>query len=189
MPWGAYKEEAMNSPAIVGPFGGNVIRSLHLNSMGTVSLFWGKNHCVLSPKELRVLLADLRDGRVHREKPSPSTSIPTSPTAMICRKGDGRQHELERAHCQFLQVDYPPGDRVAKEQFDRAITRQIVLSEKQWQAARLVASGLCDKEISARLDISERGVKTHLQAVRRKANISSRTQMVLWYLGVLYPKV
>ena len=77
----------------------------------------------------------------------------------------------------------PPG-QVLYEQFERAIRRHVRLTYKQWQAASLVAWGLDDKEISTRLKISERMVKTHLQAVRRKAHLTRRSEMVRWYLGL-----
>jgi DNA-binding CsgD family transcriptional regulator len=67
--------------------------------------------------------------------------------------------------------------------FFRAIKRQVRLTYKQWQVARLTVDGLDIKPISSQLKIGERMVKTHLQAVRRKANLTRNAQIVLWFLG------
>ena len=67
--------------------------------------------------------------------------------------------------------------------FLRAIKRQVRLTFKQWQVARLTVDGLDIKPISSQLKISERMVKTHLQAVRRKASLTRNAQIVLWFLG------
>jgi DNA-binding CsgD family transcriptional regulator len=67
--------------------------------------------------------------------------------------------------------------------FLRAIKRQVRLTYKQWQVARLTVDGLDIKPISSQLKISERMVKTHLQAVRRKASLTRNAQIVLWFLG------
>lgn len=67
--------------------------------------------------------------------------------------------------------------------FLRAIKRQVGLTFKQWQAANLTVDGLDIKEISARMQVTERMVKTHLQAVRRKAHLNRNAQIVLWFLG------
>lgn len=58
-----------------------------------------------------------------------------------------------------------------------------MLTFKQWQVARLTVDGIDIKEISARLKIGERMVKTQLQAIRRKANLDRNAKIVLWFLG------
>jgi DNA-binding CsgD family transcriptional regulator len=66
---------------------------------------------------------------------------------------------------------------------DRAVKRQTMLTFKQWQVARFTVDGIDIKEISARLKIGERMVKTQLQAIRRKANLDRNAKIVLWFLG------
>jgi DNA-binding CsgD family transcriptional regulator len=65
----------------------------------------------------------------------------------------------------------------------RAIKRQTRLTFKQWQVGRLTVQGLDIKEIATQLEISGRMVKTHLQAIRRKAKLDRNAKIVLWFLG------
>ena len=44
--------------------------------------------------------------------------------------------------------------------------------------ARLVAEGLRNKEIAARLHISEETVKSHIRSIFNKANIDRRSKLV-----------
>ncbi len=67
--------------------------------------------------------------------------------------------------------------------FLRAIKRQVRLTFKQWQVARLTVDGLDIKPISSQLKIGERMVKTHLQAIRRKAKLTRNAEIVRWFLG------
>jgi DNA-binding NarL/FixJ family response regulator len=67
--------------------------------------------------------------------------------------------------------------------------RQVLLTDRQLEAARLLATGLSNKEIGAQMGISERAVKSHLQAICRKAKISGRVQIALWYQRQSFPKV
>lgn len=53
------------------------------------------------------------------------------------------------------------------------------LTEREREISDLVADGLSNKVIAARLGISERTVKAHLNAVFRKTGLSSRTQLAL----------
>lgn len=53
------------------------------------------------------------------------------------------------------------------------------LTEREREISDLVANGLSNKIIAARLGISERTVKAHLNAVFRKTGLSSRTQLAL----------
>jgi DNA-binding CsgD family transcriptional regulator len=90
-------------------------------------------------------------------------------------------------HLQFMGTPWEnpqPPDELFGRQFKRAISRQVHLTYKQWRVARFVVCGLDDKEISQHLKISVRMVKSHLQAVRRKARVARRTQLVRWYLGL-----
>jgi DNA-binding NarL/FixJ family response regulator len=97
----------------------------------------------------------------------------------------GRKPELERAHCQVPNVDYPPDlERIAKEQFDRAAMRRRLLTPRQLEVASLVAEGINSKEIAPRLGIGEECVKKHIAAAMRKANVDRRTKLARWLLGL-----
>lgn len=55
----------------------------------------------------------------------------------------------------------------------------IEFSERQWDVLRLLVAGKPNKVISRELALSEATVKTHLQAVFRKLQVSTRTQAVV----------
>lgn len=58
-------------------------------------------------------------------------------------------------------------------------TPPIEFSERQWDVLRLLVAGKPNKVISRELALSEATVKTHLQAVFRKLQVSTRTQAVV----------
>jgi DNA-binding NarL/FixJ family response regulator len=72
---------------------------------------------------------------------------------------------------------------------DLETLRQMRFTDRQLEAARLIATGLSNKEAGNQMGISERAVKTHLQAIGRKANISGRVKIAVWYLTQHFPKV
>lgn len=54
------------------------------------------------------------------------------------------------------------------------------LTARQREAAALVAVGLTDRQIAARLCISERTVHAHLRAAFAKTGSRSRVMLALW---------
>jgi len=54
------------------------------------------------------------------------------------------------------------------------------LTEREITTATLVADGLTDKEIAARLRISERTAENHVQRARDKLGLRSRAQLARW---------
>src|ERR1017187_1901637 len=95
------------------------------------------------------------------------------------------KQELEKEHCKFLKVSHPPAfDRMGKEQFDRAIERQRLLTPRQLEVARLVALGVENKEIAAQLRITEYCVKKHLAAVMPTAGVDGLTKVAQWFVGL-----
>jgi DNA-binding NarL/FixJ family response regulator len=100
------------------------------------------------------------------------------------RSGMSKQ-DLERAHCEFIKKNYPPDfEQIGKEQFDRAIERQGLLTPRQLEVARLVALGLENKEIAAQLGVTEYCVKKHLAAVMLTAKVDGRTKVAQWFVGL-----
>jgi DNA-binding NarL/FixJ family response regulator len=86
---------------------------------------------------------------------------------------------------EFLNVDYPPAfNQIGKEQFDRAVARQMLLTDKQLEVARLVASGFDNGEVAAQLGITVEGVKKHVAAVMRKSKVDRRAKIVRWFVGL-----
>lgn len=55
----------------------------------------------------------------------------------------------------------------------------LALSDRQLDVLRLLVEGRSNKDIGRELALSESTVKTHLQAVFRKLDVTSRTQAVL----------
>jgi DNA-binding NarL/FixJ family response regulator len=54
------------------------------------------------------------------------------------------------------------------------------LTERELEVLRLVAKGHANKEIAARLDITERTARTHVSNILGKLDLASRTQAALW---------
>ncbi|HEY8000724.1 MAG TPA: response regulator transcription factor [Solirubrobacterales bacterium] len=54
------------------------------------------------------------------------------------------------------------------------------LSGREREVLALVASGLANKQIARRLEISEKTVKSHLTSVYREIGVNTRTEAALW---------
>ncbi|MEM9804556.1 MAG: LuxR C-terminal-related transcriptional regulator [Cyanobacteria bacterium P01_D01_bin.56] len=59
---------------------------------------------------------------------------------------------------------------------------QAPLSERELQIVELVAAGLTNQEISARLEISKRTVDNHISNVLNKTETGNRVALVRWAL-------
>jgi predicted ATPase/DNA-binding CsgD family transcriptional regulator len=57
------------------------------------------------------------------------------------------------------------------------------LTRRESEIAELIAQGLTNKEIAARLVISQRTVETHVEHILTKLGFSSRTQVAGWFTG------
>lgn len=65
----------------------------------------------------------------------------------------------------------------------RAETSAEGLTARETEVASLVARGLTNREIAARLFVSERTVETHVQNILRKLDCRSRTQVAAWVIA------
>ena len=54
------------------------------------------------------------------------------------------------------------------------------LTEREREILALLVSGLANKQIARRLEISEKTVKAHLTAIFRRIRVTDRTQAALW---------
>jgi DNA-binding NarL/FixJ family response regulator len=75
-----------------------------------------------------------------------------------------------------------PADRAEK-------ARPGGLSRREWEIAELVAMGLSNRGIAARLSISERTAEGHVERIRNRLGCRSRAQIASWftqhsYLGI-----
>jgi len=95
-----------------------------------------------------------------------------------------RKEDLKKESCEVSNAHYPLDLLQIQEQFDRAAMRRRLLTPRQLEVASLVAEGINNKEIAPRLGIGEEGVKKHITAAMRKANVDRRTKLTLWFLGL-----
>lgn len=58
--------------------------------------------------------------------------------------------------------------------------RPARLSARQREVAALIAQGLLNREISVTLQISERTVESHVEAILRRLGFRRRTQIAIW---------
>ena len=70
----------------------------------------------------------------------------------------------------------PPGERATS----RAASYAAALTRREHEVARLVAEGLTDNQIAARLVISPRTAQGHVQKALVKLGLTSRTQLAMW---------
>jgi DNA-binding CsgD family transcriptional regulator len=57
------------------------------------------------------------------------------------------------------------------------------LTRRQLEVARLIAQGLTNRQIAARLGISDRTAEGHLDQIRDKLGCRSRVEIALWLMG------
>lgn len=60
------------------------------------------------------------------------------------------------------------------------------LTPREWEVLGLVANGFRNKEIAARLNVSDETVKSHVKAIYRKLNIRGRRDAVLRYYEFIH---
>jgi DNA-binding NarL/FixJ family response regulator len=63
-----------------------------------------------------------------------------------------------------------------------ASLRRLRLTPRQAQILSLIASGLSDKQVAARLGLAHRTIRTHLDRLLREHGLHSRTEAVAAWL-------
>ena len=61
------------------------------------------------------------------------------------------------------------------------MTTGVTLTPRELEVAALVAEGLTNKEIAARLFLSERTAEGHVEHIRDKLGFGTRSQIATWY--------
>lgn len=82
-------------------------------------------------------------------------------------------------------IDVALGSKAAKTT-PRPPDEKTPLTPREWQIAELVAEGLPNKQIAARLVISRRTAETHVENILTKLEFTSRTQVAAWYTAQKY---
>jgi predicted ATPase/DNA-binding NarL/FixJ family response regulator len=77
-------------------------------------------------------------------------------------------------------VGYALGTTAADPRGGRAQAPQTPLTRRERQIAELVAGGLSNRQIAARLVISQRTAETHVEHILVKLGFSSRSQIAAW---------
>ena len=54
------------------------------------------------------------------------------------------------------------------------------LTIREWEAAQLVARGLTNRQIAAELVVTEATAAKHVENIRAKLELTSRTQVAAW---------
>jgi non-specific serine/threonine protein kinase len=88
--------------------------------------------------------------------------------------GKGRQTSLDRAISAALEESTAAAGHAAGEAY------QAVLTPRELEVAGLIAEGLSNKAIAAKLVIAQRTVEAHVEHILDKLGFSSRTQVAAW---------
>ena len=93
-----------------------------------------------------------------------------------------REFEIGAAMEHAEAVAYALGERsdVTPEK-DRNPRKGVVLGAREEEVGMLVAQGLSNKDIAARLFLSVRTVETHVHHLLNKLGVNSRTQIAVWF--------
>lgn len=88
----------------------------------------------------------------------------------------GRQLTFEGAIAYALD-ETSPARRI------QARRAESVLTRREEQVAELVAAGMTNREIAAKLVISQRTAQGHVEHILQKLGFTSRSQIAAWFVG------
>lgn len=91
----------------------------------------------------------------------------------------GRQLTVEEAMALAMGRPGTNGSVRERGHHDRPPTR-LILSRREREVAGLVAEGMTNRQIAERLVLAERTVEGHVERIRGKLKVHSRTQIAVW---------
>ena len=90
--------------------------------------------------------------------------------------------ELAQAIRAAARGEVPLSPKVAAVLFEKPpASPHLTFTPREEDVLSLVAEGLANKQIAARLGVSEKTVKAHLSGAFRRIGVSDRTQAALWF--------
>jgi non-specific serine/threonine protein kinase len=92
--------------------------------------------------------------------------------------GKGKQTSLDQAILAALEESTAAAGPVAGEVSGAVLTRREI------EVAGLIAEGLSNKAIAAKLVIAQRTVEAHVEHILDKLGFSSRTQVAAWVVEI-----
>ena len=93
---------------------------------------------------------------------------------------EGNAMELEEIAEYAMAVEEPAQSVTRMPDQPSASTRLAVLTRREREVAVLVAQGLTNRGIAARLMISEQTAATHVKRILKKLMLNSRSQLAVW---------
>jgi DNA-binding CsgD family transcriptional regulator/sugar lactone lactonase YvrE len=99
------------------------------------------------------------------------------PTVGLVRTADQRAKDPPGTRLQYPFSELNTGYKLVG---TNQAESNLRLSRREMEVARLVADGLTNRDIAARLFISERTVDGHLEHVREKLAVNTRAQIATW---------
>lgn len=103
---------------------------------------------------------------------------------LLCVEDSTRARELATQAATEARVLRLPGPLTKAEQLLARLgsPRTTALTPREREVAELVAQSLSNREIAARLVLSERTVETHVRSILAKLGLTRRTEVVRWVL-------
>lgn len=127
---------------------------------------------------------------VHERLPDPLERGRTLVALGQARRRAGRRRDaretLRRGLAIFEELGAEPWAEQARAELERIAGRTPSgreLTAAEERVARLVAEGRSNREVAARLFVTERTVETHLSSIYRKLDVRSRTELTRYVAG------
>ena len=165
------REALRELEAIAERFDADVLEAMAAGARGAVELARGDAEAALRS------LRRAREAWRRVEAPYPLARV-RELLGEACRRmgdDDGARLELEAARAEYERLSAAPDLARLEASAGRSSTGpHHPLTPRQFEVLRLVASGKTNKEIAARLVLSERTVERHVSDILRRLRVSSR---------------